>query len=304
MKNPVSLLCGILLCIPVCLAADGASSSSFLSEGHMGLEKVFDDLKQRIGYDEAIRKESKDGLILIDFRKTSPPPSVRYENWSYFHDKERGYAYFDWSTEGDGVSAVITAYVYEDYESARQKFFDGALTSRYPLPWVACDKKIGTICAAKKIDLSGINITLPPRFSLATRIFFTYKNVYIDIHGKAEYMAEWLFGILKKHPLSPMLPPGPLVLGKAGYPAPKTGYWKAYLPLEVSQEEARRINALFPLRVREGERLVGLGYAPPIGGRILWFWLGDNPTEQRLIAEAGMLALRRHEQERRDLYAK
>jgi hypothetical protein len=167
------------------------------------------------GCEETLRREKRDGLIRIDFRNTPPPDSVTYEDWSYSRDEERKRTSFFWHANGEKIFGTIDAYVYDDYESARLSFMDGLGTSRYPPPWVACDKKIGTICAAHKINLDMSDTTpLPAGFSPTLRIFFAYKNVYINISGSAEPMAEWLFEVLKQHPRTPMPESGALSGGR------------------------------------------------------------------------------------------
>jgi hypothetical protein len=244
------------------------------------------------GCEETLRREKRDGLIRIDFRNTPPPDSVTYEKWSYSRNEKRRRTSFYLQAKGEKVVAVIVAYVYEDYESARLSFMDGLGTSRYPSPWIVCDKKIGTICAMDEFDVPTKGIS------------FAYKNVYISIGGSAEPMAEWLSGVLKKHPLTPMLPPSPLVRAKARYPAPETGYWKPWLLTSVSPEDAVKINVLFPLRYRKGETLPDLGFASPVREHLLWFWVGDDYAEtdnSQAIAELGKQAVQRYVEEQENL---
>jgi hypothetical protein len=59
------------------------------------------------GCEETLRREKKDGLILIDFRNTPSPDSVTYEKWSYSRNEERRRTSFSWRAKGENISAGL-----------------------------------------------------------------------------------------------------------------------------------------------------------------------------------------------------
>jgi hypothetical protein len=145
------------------------------------LRNPLEEFKQRIGYDDLIRKEKRNGLILIDFRKITPPDFVRewpimvypdYDNWNFRENKDGGYRFY-WRTRGDREILRITAEVYRDYESAREAFLWVAdSSSMYPLPWEKCSKDIGTVCASGGNDIVFLFIRMYP---------FVFTNMSITI---------------------------------------------------------------------------------------------------------------------------
>ncbi|MDR2625860.1 MAG: hypothetical protein LBC37_05965, partial [Zoogloeaceae bacterium] len=303
--------CALLVCL-FFLTERAMRTGQPSSENKMTIEQAWEkmiardplnEFKQKIGYDDLVRKEKRDGLILIDFRKITPPDFVKEwpvmdnpDSWN-FRVYEDGRYRFSWDTRGDQGILEITAEVYHDYESARKAFLRVAKASNmYPLPWDKCSKDIGTVCA------KGVS-----------RVFFVYKNVFIHIlppnysdSNFAVVMAEWLFEVLKKHPLTPMLPPGPLVRSPALHPAPEAGHWKPWLLPSVSPKEAPRINNLFPLPYRKGETLPDLGYASPVREHLLWFWVGNDYVNNAYanmesLAELGRQAVQRYIKEQEDL---
>jgi hypothetical protein len=310
-----ALLCLVFCAIFVCfffLTERAMRTNQPSSEDKMTLEQTLrgilardplNEFKQKIGYDDLVRKEKRNGLVLIDFRKIPPPDFVKewpvirtpdYDNWNFDENEDGGYSFY-WDTRGDRGILEIDAEIFHDYESAREAFLRTAnASSMYPLPWNKCSKNIGTVCAKGGNDF----------------VFFVYKNVFIEVfaydYSNSDFtviMAEWLFDVLKKHPLTPMLPPGPLVRAKARYPAPETGYWKAWLLTSVSPEDAVTINVLFPIRYRKGETLPDLGFASPVREHLLWFWVGDDyaETDSQAIAELGKQAVQRYVEEQENL---
>ena len=161
--------------------------------------------KQKIGYNEAIKKEKRDGLIDIDFTKLKAPPFATQwpdeRGWSVNEiDQMGGHHYFHSGMRGIYGNAFIEAKVFENYDSAQKEFFlTAGSASISELPWVACTKKIGTLCARDKRKLW---------------VFFVYKNVIIEVermgneHGHddfAEVLSEWLFEALKAAPRRPFV---------------------------------------------------------------------------------------------------
>ena len=159
--------------------------------------------KQKIDYDDAMRNEQRDGLVDIDFRKLKAPefaktwPDIDSKSWNFRKSDYRGeHYYYRWGVDGMESGAVVTARVCVSYEVAQGMFLGMAKnTSMLELPWIACSKKIGTVCAK-----SDDNRTL----------FFAYKNVAIEIRCDyalsghedfGEVLAEWLFNALKEAPL-------------------------------------------------------------------------------------------------------
>jgi hypothetical protein len=183
------------------------------------------EFAQRIGYADAIRQERRDGLILIDFRRVQPPPFVtawpiiadpEFDNWNYFHDKEEEGGechYFNWGVQTTLGAVDIVARVCDRYELAQKWFVSKAHSSNmYPLPWVKCDKKIGSICA---------------ELNSKKTVFFLYKNLAVSLarldyepghEDVAEVVGEWLFEVLKQHPRTPMPEPGALPGGRVPLP--------------------------------------------------------------------------------------
>jgi hypothetical protein len=294
------------------MSADPSSSENKMTL-EQKLQEMFarnplEEFKQRIGYDDLVRKEKRNGLILIDFRKIPPPDFVKewpvirypnYDNWNFHENEDGGYRFY-WDTRGDREILEISAEVHRDYESAREAFLLVAdSSSKYPLPGNKCPKDIGTVCISR-----------------ARSAFFVYKNVFIKVmyhdYSDSDFnvvMAEWLFEVLKNHPLTPMLPPGPLVRSPALHPAPEAGHWKPWLLPSVSPKEAPRINNLFPIPYHKGETLPSLGYASPVREHLLWFWVGNDYVNNEYanmesLAELGRQAVQRYIKEQEDLYPK
>jgi hypothetical protein len=158
--------------------------------------------KQKIDYDTAIKNEQRDGLVDIDFMKLKVPMfATEWPDEGGWTVQKNAYSYFNWRMKTSYAAADITATVHENYGGAKQWFISKAeATNMMELPWVACAKKIGTVCAQSKDR---------------RLIFFAYKNVMIEItrlsyepepghEDFAEIMAEWLFDALKAAPLRPM----------------------------------------------------------------------------------------------------
>jgi hypothetical protein len=216
----VVLLFGLIFCSPS--FAETAVETDFISLERRAKDQFrkeyalagpdyrLNQFKQKIGYDEAVKNEERNGLIEIDFRKLKAPPFATQwpaknpdypgsSGWSFTEREfsENGYMkkYFEfsWAMEGREGSAYIVAWVFSNYEHAQRQFIGAAKnTTMAMLPWVACEKGIGTICA---------------RSTKRPYLFFTYKNVFIKISGEneliTETMAEWLFEALKAAPLRP-----------------------------------------------------------------------------------------------------
>ena len=160
--------------------------------------------KREIGYDEAIKNEQHDGLIVIDFTELKAPSFAtewpNEDGWRFHRSVQRGgYLYHSWRMKGILGDAAIVARIFGDYESAQQDFLDEAnSTSMMFLPWIACSKKIGTVCTQSDDK---------------QRVFFAYKNIMLDVArlshepGHEDFalvLAEWLFDALKAAPLKPM----------------------------------------------------------------------------------------------------
>ncbi|MDR3086493.1 MAG: hypothetical protein LBU45_00830 [Azoarcus sp.] len=178
-------------------------------------DPFFIEFKQRIGYDEAIRQEAQDGLILIDFRRIPQPPfmvdwpyikSSTGDPWSYRELRLKADLvcyHLSWGAEGSAGGASIEVNVYDNYEDVRRDFFrNAASTSMLRIPFEKCPKEIGTVCVMDSIypDLKS-----PPK----TRLFFFYKNIFVLIDRAssdaiAEKIGEWMFKVLKAFPRSPM----------------------------------------------------------------------------------------------------
>jgi hypothetical protein len=156
--------------------------------------------KEMIGYDEAIRNEKRDGLLVIDFRELKAPPFATQwpgdDGWS-FRPRNRS-TYFSWAAKSVHAAVSIMAFVHDNYEDPQQWILSRAQSSNMSVwPWTTCSKKIGTVCA--KSEDTAI-------------VFFAYKNVRIDIKSFQndpghedfpEVVAEWLFEALKAAPLRP-----------------------------------------------------------------------------------------------------
>ena len=171
------------------------------------VEQIFDSrlnqFKQKIGYDEAIKNEKRDGLIDIDFRKLKGPEFATKwpadKGWNFRKDNYRGeHYYYSWGVDGIGSDAVVTARICVNYEVARDWFIVMAEnTTMKEIPWAACSKNVGTVCAGSRNR---------------KRLFFVYKNVAVEINRDdalpghedfGEILAEWLFDALKAAPLKP-----------------------------------------------------------------------------------------------------
>jgi hypothetical protein len=160
------------------------------------------EFRQRIGYDVAVLNEPREGLILIDFRKITPPPFMT--GWPYIVNKawdpwnysNRSYYYsLSWGAEGSYGDLGIDVKIFNTYEDARREFLSGAVTPMPMIPYGKCAKNIGTVCA---MNLHKKN-----------RLFFVYRNISVDISSAtndtiAEKTAEWLFEVLKAFPRDPM----------------------------------------------------------------------------------------------------
>jgi hypothetical protein len=160
------------------------------------------EFSQRIGYADAISKEPMNGLILIDFRKVSPPsfmtawPYVRdaaFDPWNY--GTHGYYSDFRWGAKGPQGDIIIDVKVFNSYEDARREFFSAAETTRVRVPYEKCAKSIGTVCA---MSLHNNHY-----------LFFVYRNITIRLEKAsnntiAEKTAEWLFEVLKAFPCDPM----------------------------------------------------------------------------------------------------
>jgi hypothetical protein len=236
--------------------------------------------------------EMKNGLVLIDFKKVMPPNSIKFVDWNFLDisNKDGKRSYFYWKIEGEKLSASIDASVCDSYELAYKLFFSGTATNAPHPPWVSCKKGFGTICVESKAK---------------TKFFFVYKNVYIKVVGdsatETEAIVEWLSNVLKAHPLTPMLPPGPLTLAKPGYPVSKQGYWKTFISPEYASKEAPRLNAIGPLYKYPGDKLNALGFeGPPVWDNLVWIWIGENYPDQQAVLQAGKIAVERYDRERRN----
>ena len=156
--------------------------------------------KRKIGYDEAIMNEKRDGLIAIDFLKLEAPSfATQWPDENGWMVNKREYSLFRWRTKATHAALGIVAVVHENYEDAQEWFLFKAHSSNMEeLPWIACSKKIGTVCA----QATGKRM-----------VFFAYKNVMIEVvlmsrePGHEDFalvLAEWLFDALKAAPLKPM----------------------------------------------------------------------------------------------------
>jgi hypothetical protein len=199
-------------------------------------------LVQHTRYEQALKEETPNGLIALDFRGLKKPGFLTYwpdkdvweKDWAYNDNLEkevykgiRGYYKFHWDVGISNDGLYVDTYVCKDYELAQVLFLlEISTSSNMFMPWVECKKKIGTFC------MSSINTN---RF-----MFFFYKNVAIKISNAttpqfAEQFAEWLVNVLKGFPLIPMN--APLQFRREPYSTPVFEYLGSEAPAAGDSSE-------------------------------------------------------------------
>jgi hypothetical protein len=189
-------------------------------------------------YEQALKEETPNGLIALDFRGLKKPGFLTHwpdkdiwkKDWAYNdYVKEdfyifkgiRGYYRFRWGVDNSKNALDVATHVCKDYELAHALFLldMGSSSSMYPLPYVECKKRIGTFC----MSAIGSNKTM----------FFFYKNVAVTIKNAtddqfAEQFADWLSDVLKGFPLIPIN--APLQFRREPYSTPVFEYLGSEAP--------------------------------------------------------------------------
>jgi hypothetical protein len=197
--------------------------------------EFFRDFLKPTRYEQALKEETANGLIALDFRGLKKPGFLtRWPNkdtwkkdWAYneqfaepSYEGLQGYYEFSWHAANSNNILFATAYVCKDYELAHALFLleMNNVSNMSPPPWGECKKRIGTFCMSSTDN---------------EFMFFFYKNIAVTLKGAttpefAEQFADWLYEVLKGFPLIPMN--APLQFRREPYSTPVFEYLGSEAP--------------------------------------------------------------------------
>jgi hypothetical protein len=213
--------------------------------GYNDYQRVVQQLVERTRYQEALKEETPNGLIALDFRGLKKPgfltlwpdKEIWEKSWAFndYVEEEfyifkglRGYYRFQWKVGASNDELDVSVNVCKDYALAQALFLlEISLSSNAPfLPRVECKKQIGTFCMTSIGD--------------DKTIYFFYKNVIATIKystsvNLSERTAQWLFDVLKGFPLIPMN--APLQFRREPYSTPVFEYLGSEAPAAGGSSE-------------------------------------------------------------------
>jgi hypothetical protein len=204
--------------------------------------EFFRDFLKPTRYEQALKEETPNGLIALDFRGLKrpnflthwPDKDVWKKDWAYidYFEKEsyeglRGYYRFRWDIDNSSDGLKVAAYICKNYELAHALFLleMNNVSNMEPPPWVECKKRIGTFCMSSTDN---------------EFMFFFYKNIAVIIRNAtnpqfAEQFAQWLSDVLKGFPLIPMN--APLQFRREPYSTPVFEYLGSEAPAAGGSSE-------------------------------------------------------------------